>query len=130
MEDKKDQFNIKFDFSNKPGSNNVRYGADELSFAITGLALACMAISTYCNIDWLMFVAIFMLISAAMRMMSTKTEARQAENDKFKKIFAGKDSKYTYLKCPKCHQKVRVPKGKGKIRVTCPSCDNKFEVES
>lgn len=28
--------------------------------------------------------------------------------------------------CSKCHQKVRVPKGKGKIEITCPKCNYKF----
>lgn len=29
---------------------------------------------------------------------------------------------YTVTKCTKCGTKMRVPKGKGKIRATCPSC--------
>lgn len=33
---------------------------------------------------------------------------------------------YRFYKCPKCGQKVRVPKGKGKIAITCPSCAEKF----
>ena len=38
---------------------------------------------------------------------------------------ADKDHKYFF--CPKCGQSVRVPKGAGKIRVTCPKCGEKFE---
>ena len=29
-------------------------------------------------------------------------------------------------KCPTCKQKVRVPKGKGKISIHCPKCDTYF----
>ena len=29
-------------------------------------------------------------------------------------------------KCPTCNQKVRVPKGKGKISIHCPKCDTYF----
>ncbi len=38
-----------------------------------------------------------------------------------------KDKDHRYFACPKCGQTVRVPKGAGKIRVTCPKCKEKFE---
>lgn len=37
------------------------------------------------------------------------------------------DKDHKYLKCPKCKQEIRVPKGAGKIRITCPKCQEKFE---
>ena len=37
---------------------------------------------------------------------------------------------YKYLACPQCMQKLRVPKGKGHIRVTCSKCGNRFEAKS
>ena len=37
------------------------------------------------------------------------------------------DKEHKYFFCPKCGQSVRVPKGAGKIRVTCPKCGEKFE---
>ena len=38
--------------------------------------------------------------------------------------------KYKYLICPQCRQKLRVPKGKGNIRVTCAKCGCKFNAKS
>ena len=37
---------------------------------------------------------------------------------------------FKYYRCPRCLQKLRVPKGKGKIRITCAKCGNKFEATS
>ena len=41
-----------------------------------------------------------------------------------------RDRNNHYYMCPKCHQIVRVPKGRGKIEITCPSCRNKFVKKS
>lgn len=35
-----------------------------------------------------------------------------------------------FLKCPNCGQILSVPKGKGRIRVTCPKCRTKMETKS
>ena len=37
---------------------------------------------------------------------------------------------YKYFICPQCTQRLRVPRGKGKLRVTCTRCGNKFETKS
>ena len=37
---------------------------------------------------------------------------------------------YKYLICPQCTQRLRVPRGKGRIRVTCTHCGNVFEAKS
>jgi uncharacterized membrane protein len=37
---------------------------------------------------------------------------------------------YKYLICPQCTQRLRVPRGKGRIRVTCTRCGNVFETKS
>ena len=33
---------------------------------------------------------------------------------------------FKFFKCPACRQKIRVPKGKGKIEITCPRCGDRF----
>ena len=42
----------------------------------------------------------------------------------------GEARAYKHLKCPECGQRVRVPRGKGKIRVRCPQCKTKFDARS
>ena len=37
---------------------------------------------------------------------------------------------YCYYNCPSCMQQVRVPAGKGKVRIKCPKCGNVFETHS
>lgn len=33
---------------------------------------------------------------------------------------------YNYYRCRNCGRTVRVPRGKGKVRITCPDCGNTF----
>ena len=60
-------------------------------------------------------------------MFSRNTYARYEENRKFLRFFDRlKDREHRYFSCPKCQQPVRVPRGKGKIAITCPKCREKF----
>lgn len=34
---------------------------------------------------------------------------------------------YSVISCPKCNTRLRVPKDKGKIKVTCPKCSEEFQ---
>ena len=36
------------------------------------------------------------------------------------------DKEHRIFRCPSCDQRVRVPRGRGKIEITCPRCGNKF----
>ena len=81
-----------------------------------------------------------LLIWAFFRMFSRNLTARRQENYKFctwlyrvRGWFAGlpgvmrERRDYRRFRCPNCGQKVRVPRGRGKVRVTCPRCGEKFE---
>ncbi|MGH1831992.1 hypothetical protein ABE871_11135 [Enterococcus gilvus] len=76
-------------------------------------------------------VAAFALV--LYRFLSKKIYPRSNENQKFiqwiaqmKDVFKGKKATYSYFKCPECKQKMRAPKGRGKIKVTCKNCHTQF----
>ena len=57
----------------------------------------------------------------------SREAAEQAARKSQKAAAKAADKEHKYLKCPKCKQEIRVPKGAGKIRITCPKCQEKFE---
>ena len=108
-----------------------RYGTDKLNMAIlcTGLAFSLLSSIfpgaggklSFTTVAYIfMFVAIF-------RTLSRNIYKRYEENRKFLMFFQKlKDKEHRYFNCPRCRQQVRVPKGKGKISITCPKCGEKF----
>lgn len=40
------------------------------------------------------------------------------------------DKEYYYFKCPTCGQPMRIPRGLGKVQITCRSCASQFETKS
>lgn len=108
-----------------------RYGTDRLNMAILCTGLACSllsVISPFASLNMILFLLSYgLMILAIFRSLSRNTYKRYRENRKFLQIFGRlKDREHRYFDCPKCHQMVRVPKGKGKISITCPKCKEKF----
>ena len=108
-----------------------RYGTDKLNMAIlcTGLAFSLLASFLPGAAIKLLFTVIsygFMIV-AIFRTLSRNIYKRYEENRKFLVFFQQlKDKEHRYYTCPRCHQQVRVPIGKGKISITCPKCREKF----
>ena len=67
--------------------------------------------------------------SGSVRDFSRKTAARFHGKGRGK-AGTGDQIRYKLLRCPSCRQKLRVPKGKGKIRVTCTHCGTRFDAKS
>jgi predicted RNA-binding Zn-ribbon protein involved in translation (DUF1610 family) len=117
-----------------------RYGVDDLSKFTLGLTLVFVVLSFLFG-GWLFFLlGVAGLVLTYYRMLSRDFAKRSEENAKFlsmtegirkklrimKKRFDGRKD-YRFFKCPDCGQEVRVPKGRGRIRITCPKCKAQFD---
>ena len=108
-----------------------RYGTDRLNMVILCSGLGASILSVLVPVPpfnlvfWALSYAL--MIWAIFRSLSRNTYKRYQENRKFLQIFDRlKDRQHRYFDCPKCRQMVRVPRGKGKISITCPRCKEKF----
>lgn len=116
-----------------------RYGADQLGQLLLGCSVVLLLISLFTRLDIFYILALGLMGYEYYRMMSKQVERRFAENQKYlnwryqlvvkwnrKKKHFKQRKVYHFYKCPSCKQKVRVPKGKGKICITCPKCKTEF----
>lgn len=108
-----------------------RYGTDKLNMVILGVALAIVIVYSFIPSGLVQLVlwalSYGLMIWAIFRSLSRNTYRRYEENRKFlRAVDQVKDHQHRYYNCPRCHQRVRVPRGKGKISITCPKCREKF----
>ena len=108
-----------------------RYGTDRLNMVIlcAGLVASLLSVWTQSQgLNLVFFVLSYgLMIWAIFRSLSRNTYKRYLENRKFLQLITRvKDRQNRYFDCPKCRQVVRVPRGKGKISITCPRCKEKF----
>ena len=108
-----------------------RYGTDKLNMAILGAGLAACVLGMFVRLplaDLILTVLSYsFMIWAIFRMLSRNTYKRYQENRKYLRFLERiKDRQHRYYDCPRCRQPVRVPRGKGKIAITCPKCKEKF----
>lgn len=116
-----------------------RYGTDQLSKLILWISLACLAVSMFTRLNVFYILGLVLLIYTYYRMFSRNVAKRYAENQEYlnwrygfavrrnkRKVHWEQRKIYRFYKCPQCRQKVRVPKGKGKVAITCPKCRMEF----
>lgn len=119
------------------------YGSDLLNRFLLGIAVVFMLLSLVTRWDLLYLLALGALVYSYFRMFSKNYTKRYAENQGFMKLtagirgFIGKEKNimsqrktHHIYKCPGCSQKIRVPRGKGKIAVRCPKCSTEFVKKS
>lgn len=116
-----------------------RYGADQLGQLYLGISMALLVVSLFFRWNIFYLLALGLMGYEYYRMLSRQVEKRYQENQKFlnwryqlavkknrRKEHAQQRKIYHFYKCPSCKQKVRVPRGKGKICITCPKCKAEF----
>ena len=108
-----------------------RYGNDKLNrlliWVALGFSLSQLFIPHQPTRLAFMTVSYILLGIAIFRMFSRNTYKRYQENRRYLRFwerFRDRDRKY--FDCPRCRQPVRVPRGKGKISITCPRCQERF----
>ena len=116
-----------------------RYGSDQLNNALLLLGLGLIVVEWISRWRWVGIFVLALLILCYFRMFSRNIQARYAENQWFLRRWGPvsnrlrnmlarfRDRKtHRYFKCPQCKQRLRVPRGRGKINITCPHCHHQF----
>ena len=109
-----------------------RYGSDKLNTHLLGAGIVLMLIGAifgkrFALASWCSLLSYIPLFWCIFRMYSRNIEARRRENAAYFNYFNRlKDKEHRYFRCPRCHQTVRVPRGRGKINIRCPKCSERF----
>lgn len=124
-----------------------RYGVDQLGFALVVLGCVLTFVLSLVRMPYqklfvsllLRLVGMIPYLLFLLRALSRNLEKRRRENEKFLKFWVPvreffktkyshfKDKDHRFFKCPNCSRTLRVPKGKGKIEISCPHCGRKFK---
>lgn len=120
-----------------------RNGSDQLARCVSVISLILLVLSLVIKNDnlrvslWLL--AIIGIIYVYFRVFSRNVYKRQAENSRYlakigsiKGYFRSLGERwrmrkdYRFFRCPSCRTMLRVPKGKGKLKVVCRKCGTSF----
>ena len=114
------------------------YGRFTLILAIIFAFVSMFTRSSFCNLlSWvLMIYTYFRIFSRNVYKRNSENQTYLAKTykirnwfEKQKRLMQQKKTHHVY-KCPTCKQKIRIPKGKGKIEIRCPKCYTTFVKKS
>ena len=120
-----------------------RYGNDKLNQFMMAVFLGCAVLNLFVRNAYASTVLnsweCLLILLVYIRMFSRNISKRYAENQKYlalenrlrrffgqKRYLMQQRKEYHIYKCPGCKQKIRIPKGKGKIEIRCPKCGTTF----
>ena len=116
-----------------------RYGVDFMGKSLVAIAFIMIIMANIFDSRLFSMLSWVCLIYAYFRIFSRNIYKRAAENQAFLKKTAkirgwfykqnsmmAQRKTHRIFKCPTCRQKIRVPKGKGRIEIRCPKCNTKF----
>lgn len=117
-----------------------RYGGDQLAMFLLVVSLVLSFAGELFNVPFFIILSYIPLGWALFRVLSRNIAKRRMENEKFMILFRPvyswlqqtkrrrADAKiYRYYLCPECKQRLRLPRGKGKIIIICPKCKTEFK---
>jgi len=117
-----------------------RNGVDQLAIVAIIVAIALYFLESLLNLYVLSFIPVLLLAYALFRIISRNVAKRREENARFihfwgklRSFFAtrierrAQSKDYKFFTCPSCKATLRVPRGKGKIKVTCSKCGQRFD---
>lgn len=120
-----------------------RYGADQMGQMLSAVSMVFLIISLFSRNQGWFLLAVIGIVYNYFRMFSKNISKRYAENQKYLTMTAGIRRKiaswksqlaqrkiYHIYRCPGCKQKIRVPRGRGKIEIRCPKCNTRFVKKS
>ena len=110
-----------------------RYGADALGRFLSVCGCICILLSVAVRGKSAFFSAVFSAAALALLIWCEENRKYLSYRNRFfgsfrllKSCFRQR-KEYAFFRCPSCREVVRVPRGKGKIRITCPRCGYAFE---
>lgn len=120
-----------------------RYGNDKLNQFMMAVFLGCAVLNLFVRNAYVSTVLnsweCLLILLVYIRMFSRNISKRYAENQKYltlenrlrrffgqKRYLMQQRKEYHIYKCPGCKQKIRIPRGKGKISIRCPKCGEEF----
>lgn len=112
-----------------------RYGNDQFTLFLSIFGLVLSALGNFRALRFLYFIGLALILYGLFRSFSKTYEARRKELNWYLRVsekprawlkLSGnkiRDRKtHRYFKCKNCKTVMRVPKGRGKIEITCPKC--------
>lgn len=119
-----------------------RYGVDELSTFLLALGMILLLVSLFAPLT-LLLISLILIILSYVRTFSRNIYRRNNEREAYLRARNNVNGKlsiakrrfrerktYKYFKCNLCRTHLRVPRGRGKIEITCPKCKNRMRKKS
>ena len=116
-----------------------RYGTDGLNQFLSFASIVMLLLSLLTRFSLFTWLGAVLLVLCYYRSLSRNISKRTDENYRYYAIKDRVDSKlrglkeqwanrrvYHYYRCPQCRQKLRVPRGRGRIQISCPRCGTQF----
>ena len=115
-----------------------RYGMDDLGRFFMFVIIGLLVLSFFVNTPIILIAAGALLAYNYFRMFSRNYNKRYEENQRFLSFWRRfisffkigfkriSDRQHRYYNCPRCKRVLRVPRGKGRISIHCPTCGTDF----